>query len=387
MRESVDDFRDLMFALEKTAELDRNSEGLPTADALVERRESGHALARPELCVLLAYSKLSLMGRLLRSRVPDDPVAESYLLGYFPVSAIAAAGQESLEAHRLRRQIIASQLTNDLVDLMGSAFVNRLVRDTGRPAKEIVNAWLIASRLSDHRALLSEIENQQSKVSPRITYRWLLGLGRVLERTTRWVLQNIDKELSPATIVGENLQGLATLRDSFGDVVAGEERALFAARVSEIREVGVDESFSERLMTLRFLDQMLDILEIARETGADVLDTARAYYRISEEFDLPWLHRNSFAAASEDQWEQRAARVLSEDLARAHRRIVVAVLTQAGSDEPWKTTRALLRNKGRNVRRFKNLLEQVKAEETPGSAAVSVVAREVSTLARSISSR
>ena len=163
--------------------------------------------------------------------MPDDPVAESYLLGYFPVSAIAAAGQESLEAHRLRRQIIASQLTNDLVDLMGSAFVNRLVRDTGRPAKEIVNAWLIASRLSDHRALLSEIENQQSKVSPRITHRWLLGLGRVLERTTRWVLQNIDKELSPATIVGENLQGLATLRDSFGDVVAGEERALFAARV------------------------------------------------------------------------------------------------------------------------------------------------------------
>ena len=221
----------------------------------------------------------------------------------------------------------------------------------------------------------------------QITYRWLLGLGRVLERTTRWVLQNSDKELSPATIVGENLQGLATLRDSFGDVVAGEERALFAARVSEIREVGADESFSERLMTLRFLDQMLDILEIARETGADVLDTARAYYRISEEFDLPWLHRNSFAAASEDQWEQRAARVLSEDLARAHRRIVVAVLTQAGSDEPWKTTRALLRNKGRNVRRFKNLLEQVKAEETPGSAAVSVVAREVSTLARSISSR
>ena len=386
-RESVDDFRDLMFSLEKTAELDRQSESLPTADALAERRESGHLLSRPELCVLLAYAKLSLMGRLLRSRVPDDPVTESYLLGYFPVPAIAAAGEESLDVHRLRRQIIASQLTNDLVDLMGAAFVNQLVRDTGHTAKEVVSAWLVASRLSDHKALLSEIENQQSKVSPRITYRWLLGLSRVLERTTRWVLQNIDGELSLSAIVGENLQGLATLRDSFSEVVAGEERTLFVARVSEIREVGVDESFSERLMTLRFLDQMLDILEIERETGADTLDTARAYYRISEEFDLPWLHRNSFAVASEDHWEQRAARVLSEDLARAHRRIVVAVLTQAGSDEPWKATRALLRSKGRNVRRFKSLLEQVKAEEIPGFAAVSVVAREVSTLARSITAR
>ena len=265
--------------------------------------------------------------------------------------------------------------------------MNRLVRDTGHTAKEVVSAWLVASRLSDHKALLSEIENQQSKVSPRIIYRWLLGLSSVLERTTRWVLQNIDRELSPATIVGDNLPGLATLRDSFSEVVAGEERALFIARVSEKREVGAGESFSERLMTLRFLDQMLDILEIERETRADTLNTARAYYRISEEFDLPWLHRHSFASASDDQWEQRAARVLSEDLARAHRRIVVAVLTQADSGEPWKATRALLRSKGRNIRRFKSLLEQVKAEENPGFAAISVVAREVSTLARSIVAR
>ena len=316
--------------------------------------------------------------------MPDDPLTESYLLGYFPVSAIAAAGHESLDAHRLRRQIITSQLTNDLVDLMGAAFVNRLVRDTGHPAKEVVSAWLAASRLSDHMALMSEIENQQNEVSPRITYRWILGLSRVLERTTRWVLQNTDGELSPESVVKDNLQGLALLRDSFSKVVAGEERALFAARVSEIREVGAGEAFSERLITLRFLDQMLDILEIGRETEAEILDTARAYYRISEELDLPWLHRNSFAAASEDQWDQRAGRVLSEDLARAHRRLVVAVLTEAGAEEPWKATRALLRSKGRNVRRFKTLLEQVKAEEAPGFAAVSVVAREVSALARSI---
>ena len=262
--------------------------------------------------------------------------------------------------------------------------MNRLVRDTGHPAKEVVSAWLAASRLSDHMALMSEIENQQNEVSPRITYRWILGLSRVLERTTRWVLQNTDGELSPESVVKDNLQGLALLRDSFSKVVAGEERALFAARVSEIREVGAGEAFSERLITLRFLDQMLDILEIGRETEAEILDTARAYYRISEELDLPWLHRNSFAAASEDQWDQRAGRVLSEDLARAHRRLVVAVLTAAGGEEPWKATRALLRSKGRNVRRFKTLLEQVKAEEAPGFAAVSVVAREVSALARSI---
>ncbi len=183
-REGADDFRDLMFTLEKTGELDRRSEYLPTGDVLDERRERGQTLVRPELCVLLAYSKLSLRSGLLRSGLPDDPVTESYLLGYFPPAAMVAAGSEHLASHRLRREIIASQLTNDLVDLMGATFVHRLVRDTGRSAEQITRAWLVASRLADHRALLSEM-GAQSAIDSRVSHRWLLGLARVLERTAR----------------------------------------------------------------------------------------------------------------------------------------------------------------------------------------------------------
>ena len=183
-REGADDFRDLMFTLEKTGELDRRSEYLPTGDILDERRERGQTLVRPELCVLLAYSKLSLRSGLLRSGLPDDPVTESYLLGYFPPAAMVAAGSEHLASHRLRRKIIASQLTNDLVDLMGATFVHRLVRDTGRSAEQITRAWLVASRLADHRALLSEM-GAQSAIDSRVSHRWLLGLVRVLERTAR----------------------------------------------------------------------------------------------------------------------------------------------------------------------------------------------------------
>ena len=97
---------------------------------------------------------------------------------------MVAAGSEHLASHRLRREIIASQLTNDLVDLMGATFVHRLVRDTGRSAEQITRAWLVASRLADHRALLSEM-GAQSAIDSRVSHRWLLGLARVLERTAR----------------------------------------------------------------------------------------------------------------------------------------------------------------------------------------------------------
>jgi glutamate dehydrogenase len=383
-KEGADDFRDLMFALEKTGELDRHSECLPSGDVLDERRERGQTLARPELCVLLAYSKLSLKKGLLRSGLPDDPVTESYLLGYFPPAAMVAAGSEHLGSHRLRREIIASQLTNDLVDLMGATFVHRLVRDTGQSSERIARAWLVASRLADHRALLSEMSAQG--MNSRVRYRWLLGLARVLERTSRWVLGSVDADVSPARIVEQNLEGLAILRNSFGEIVTGQDRALFEARVDEVREVGADEAFSQRLTTLRFLVQLLEILEIARDTDGGTLDTGRIYYQISEAFHVPWLRRSTFAAAGDDQWEQRAAQVLSADLSKAHRRLVAAAFRKAGgAADSSQATGELLRAHAREVERFMDIFEELQGEEAPGLAAISVTMRELCGLADRLS--
>ena len=381
-RASADDFRDLMYALEKSGDLDRVSAGLPSRDVLAERAEEGKSLVRPELCVLLAYAKLGLQAELLKSSLPDDPVTESYLVGYFPPAAVVATGQADLVAHRLRREIIASQLTNDLVDLMGSTFVYRLTRDMGVGAEQVVRAWLVASRLADHRALLNQMAEQTS-IGTDVTYRWLLGLARVLERTTRWVLRNVEPEASPALIVGRHLEGLAVLRDSFADVVAGDERELFEARVREIRAVGADESFSKRLITLRFLDQLLEILEIARETGAPPVATAQAYYQASELFDIPWLRtRTFFAASGGGQWENRAAQVLSEDLSRAHRRLVLGVVgdPRAPADAVDRSA-YVARLRARDVERFRGIIAELKADESAGLAALSVAARELSTLA------
>jgi len=382
VREGFDDFRDLMFSLEKTGELDRVSEGLPSLDVLGERRDRGHTLVRPELCVLLAYSKLALKTRLLAGGLPDDPVTESYLLGYFPPTAISAAGRENLESHRLRREIIASQLANDLVDVMGATFVTRVARDSGSKVEEVARAWLVASRLADHRALVAQISEQQESLNTRSAYRWILGLARVLERTTRWVLQNVEPDVSPATFVVQSLPGLAMLREHFGSFVSGEDRTLFEARVSEVLKVGADEVFSRRLITLRFLDQLLEVLDIARETDADPIGAAHAFYRTSELFDVPWLHRSALASAGDDQWEHRAAQALSEDLSRAHRKLVVGVLQQSeDADDIARATDKLLRARSRDIDRFRAVVADLKGESAVGFAAVSVVVRELSALA------
>ena len=161
------------------------------------------------------------------------------------------------------------------------------------------------------------------------------------------------------------------------EVVAGEEKDLFEARVREIRDVGADEGFSTRLITLRFLDQLLEILEIARETDSDPVVTARAYYQASALFEIPWLRRKTFAAAGEGQWEHRAAQAISEDLSRAHRKLVLATVCHVASDQDDYMARV----RDRDVERFRGILEELKEEDVVGLAAVSVATRELASVA------
>jgi glutamate dehydrogenase len=196
------------------------------------------------------------------------------------------------------------------------------------------------------------------------------------------VIRNVEPEASPAVIVSRHLQGLAALRDAFSRVVAGDERDLYEARVQEIRGLGADETFSQRLITLRFLDQLLEILEVARSTGADPITTAHAYYQAGKLFDVPWLRKRTFAAAAQGPWEQRAAHAVAEDLSRAHRKLVVGVVADpqersAEAGEADYTSRL----RARDVERFRAMVAELKADGTVGLAALSVAARELSGLA------
>jgi glutamate dehydrogenase len=247
----------------------------------------------------------------------------------------------------------------------------------------VVRAWLVASRLADHRALLAHMAEQRNAPAAVVT-RWLLGLARVLERTARWVLRNVPQETSPTTVVDMHLEGLAELRDAFADAVTGDERVTFEKRVAEIRHLGADEEFSKRLITLRFLDQLLEILAIARHVDAAPVEVARAYYRASELLHVPWLRRRTLAAARHGPWESRAAHILADDLSRAHREFAAHMLR----GDPTNVPAMEAVDEKRDLQRFRDLLEELRREEQSiGLPALTVAVRELSALADGMSIR
>ena len=377
-REGVDDFRQLISELERDGFFDRSREQLPTWEQLLERDQAGARLTRPELSVLLAHAKLHLMRRLLKATLIDDPASRGYLIRYFPEAALNAAGETGLAAHRLGREIVASQLTNDLVDLMGSGFVHRMMRDTGSSAEEVARAWLVASRLAGHRRIMEELRKREGKVAAAVVYRWYIELSRVLDRTTRWVLGNAEPEETDR-LVGRNFSTLRELQRIFPDVVSGEDRQTLERLVSEIQRIGPGTDIAQALATLRFLDQLMDILRVARDTNTAPFYAARAYYAVSELLEIPWLRQAIQDCARDERWEQRAARALTDDLTRAHHRIATFSAAAAAKRDAQAggVVHVLTALRSREVAYFGELLMELRTESTLTLSALAVAVRAI----------
>src|SRR5262249_1732872 len=178
----------LMQTLEATGELDRSGEFLPDDKEIAERRRRSQAFTRPELSVLLAYAKLSLSHELLESNVPDDPYLGRELGRYFP-KVIAERYPDALAQHRLRREIIVTQLTNSMINRGGPSLVVRIADQTGASAASIAAAFAAVRDSYQMIALNTAIDALDNKVPGKLQLDLYAAVQDLLLDRLVWFLR------------------------------------------------------------------------------------------------------------------------------------------------------------------------------------------------------
>src|SRR6202453_604251 len=142
-RRGMEDFgfqQRLIQTLEARSLLDRAVEYLADDMQLAERRRRAQPFTRTGLAGLLVYAKLTLYEDLLESAVPDDPYLARELGRYFP-KAIDVRFPDALEHHRLRREIVATQLANSMINRGGPSLIVRIATQTGAAPADIALAF------------------------------------------------------------------------------------------------------------------------------------------------------------------------------------------------------------------------------------------------------
>ncbi|MDJ0653490.1 MAG: NAD-glutamate dehydrogenase [Xanthomonadales bacterium] len=359
--------------LESQSILDRDLEFLPDDEELSERKAQGRGLSRPELSVLLSYSKITLYQSLLGTDVPEDPYLSRELVRYFP-QPLQQQFAAQMEDHRLRREIIVTAVTNSMVNRMGATFCLRMHEDTGANPAQIAKAYTAAREIFAARDWWAVIEGCDNKVTSEHQVEALLLVWNLLRHATRWLLVNFGRNLNIAELVERYADGVHKLvglvpkvaSPVVGKQVAGQHRRFVKA--------GFESSVAKDLSSIHGMASALDIIEVSIVSGRSVTDVAKVYFLVDHKMKLSWLMNEVLGLNVEGQWHANARGVLREELFRQHRELTANVIGERRS-KPDDLMKLWSSQNQEQVRFLDHMLTDMKADGSMDYAKASVAIR------------
>ncbi len=364
--------------LEAQGLLDRQIEFLPTDAEMAERKLRGGHLTRPELSVLLSYSKLVAFPQLLASDVPEDPYLSKELVRYFP-EPLQAKYAKAMEHHRLKREIIATAVTNSTINRMGATFLMRMQEDSGRSIGEVARAYTITRETLDARDLWTQIDALDSKVAESVQVDALMVIWELQRGFTRWLL-------SRPGAIPDIASAVARYHDGFRDIRAGEgilppsQRPIYEASRKTWRAAGVPAALADQLSALPYLEASPNIIELARERKLRPIDVAKVYFRLGDALREPWLREQIEALKVDGRWHAVARGVLRDELAAQMRTLTDQVLAMPGKDPDAKVA-AWLQRDDASLRFTLGMLGELATQKSLDYPTVSVAVQRLAQLA------
>ena len=345
-RRGMEDFgflQRLMQTLEARGSLDRAVECLPDDMALAERRRRSQAFTRPELSVLLAYAKLTLYEELLESAVPDDPYLSREMGRYFP-KEIAAQFPDALEHHRLRREIIATQLANSMINRGGPSLIVRIADQTGAAPSAIASAFAAVRDSYGMTALNGAIDDLDNRISGKLQLDLYAAVQDLLLDRVIWFLRNVDLAKGLADVVAHYRDGIAAVEAALDSALSEDVLHGRAARRLELAQAGVPDELAVRIANLSSLAAAPDIVLVTDRTGKAVGEVAATYFATGAFFNLDRIASAAGKIPIADYFDRLALDRARDSIGDAERRLTAAMVGNgaaagAGAVEAWVAPR------------------------------------------------
>ncbi|MGY0557007.1 NAD-glutamate dehydrogenase [Lysobacter sp. A421] len=366
--------------LESQGLLDRQIEYLPSDAELAERKARGQGLTRPELAVLLSYSKLVLFQQLVDSSVPEDKYLSRELLRYFP-QPLQDKYAKAMQDHRLKREIIATAVTNSIVNRMGATFTLRMQEDTGRSAGEVAEAYSIAREAVDARALWAQIDAMDGKVLESVQIDALQTIWNLLRSVSRWLLSRPGPMPEITTAMARFGDGLKAVHAALPDTMSPVRQEAFNTHLAEWKAKGVPGALAAQLAALPALEFGCDIIEIANARKLSPVEASQAYFDLGAALNLPWLHEQIDALPVDGRWQALARGALRDELATQQRVLASQILASGGKKPAASKVAAWLQRDDASLRFAQSMLDELTTQKTLDYPTVSVAVRRLAQVA------
>ncbi len=315
----------LMQMLEARDLLDRSVEFLPSDAEIAERRTKKTGLTRPELAVTLAYAKLTLFGDLVSSAVPDDPYLARELDRYFP-KPLTDRFPKAVQDHRLRREIIATMLSNSIVNRGGPSFVARIADETGADAAEIAAAFAAVRDSYRMTDLNGEIDALDTRVSGKVQLSLYAAVQALLLDRIIWFLRNVPLKKGLADIVIRYRAGIEETEKKLDAILPADVRQGLESRAAEFASSNVPDALARKIARLPLLAAATDVILIADQAKKPVESAAETYFAAREFLRLDSVMKAAREIDVPDRFDRLALDRALDQIAASERRLAALML-------------------------------------------------------------
>jgi glutamate dehydrogenase len=364
----------LIDTLEAGGHLDRKTEGLADGETLARRAADGHGLTRSELAVILSSSKLVLQDALEHSGVPDDPALGTYLLGAFP-EPMQGKFRQDIEAHRLRREIIATKLANRMVNRLGLIHPFELAEEEGATLAQVAAAFVAVEHLLGMDTIWQAIEVAPMPEAARLP---------LFERAAAAMVNHMADLLrvsagvaAPGAAIADLDAGVAELSKSADRLLSGEGRAISVRMAEEFSAAGAPQALAEEVAHLFDLDGTIGLARLARDSEVGPQELTRAFVSIGTTLGLDWAQHAAERLGPSDPWE----RLLVNGLARDFQHMRLDFLRRNGrKGNPLETVARWAEAQAPAIRQFRTMVARAQSAVPIAPAMLAQIASQARNL-------
>jgi glutamate dehydrogenase len=372
-------YRRYIEELEHDGKLDRNLEFIPDEKGLLERKALDKGLTSSEIAVLLAYTKMLVKAELLEFHSLEEDYLTRVLESAFP-KPLRGRFSQFMKCHSLRREIIATKISNAMVNDMGITFVFRLKAEIGADIASIARAYAIAHQVFGFSELVNLAEHLDDTIVSEIRYAIMRQINRLIRRATRWFIYNYKDQLTDILGMIDRFKlAILSLQEKLAHLVIGEEKEQWEKSVQGLQDAGVPEAAARRIASIDHEYAFLDIIEAAQKNNLLLADVAELYFMISDRFEFTWLRSQIMKQNIDSLWDTLGRVVLLDDLDIQQRHLTVAIL-QCVVDEQGDNRACLEQWESDNpifLKRWKRLLADLRSTSELKLMMFSVVVREL----------
>ncbi len=378
--ERLDESARLIQNLEKSGLLDRALEFLPDEVEIEERREKKQGLTRPEIAVILSYAKIDLYNGLADSPQSLEDFLTTDPQRYFPAVLRRRYG-DLIPGHRLSREILATLISNNIVNRMGPAFVKRVQLDTGADVVAIARAYVVAREVCDATEIWRTIESLDNQIPATVQQDMMFEVSRILRHACYWLLWRYGDALDIVAAVQHLKPGMTAVYSRVQSFVSNVSKERLKRIAEEHMGLGTPDKLARKMAGLLLTRGGLDITDLANIHKKDITDTARMYSTLSERLGFIWLNRSVEELAVQGRWQAIARSNLRDEFYRLRRDLSARLLKRRSKLKPIDLFEAWFEENAAAVRKLDTVIAEMKLRPEIDFATLSVAAQELRRLA------